>query len=70
MDCTVDVNKLVSEMVKGTSEIMNHISGEQPNFSRRGVDVEYAINVMPSLRIVLTFDSIGVAIEECIMHAF
>jgi hypothetical protein len=70
MGRTVDVNELVGKVVKGTSEVMNHISGEQPNFSRRSLDVEYAINVIPSLRVVLTFDSIGVAIDETIPRDF
>jgi hypothetical protein len=70
MSRTVDVNELVSKVVEGTSEVMNHISGEQPDFSRRSLDVEYAINVMASLLVVLTFDSIGVSIDETIPHDF
>ena len=64
MGRTVDVNKLVGKLVEGTSEIMNHISCQQPDFGRRSMDVEHAINVMASRRVVFTFDSVRVAIDE------
>jgi hypothetical protein len=64
------VNELEGKVIEGTSEIMNHISGEQPDFSRRSLDVKYAINARPSLRIVLALDSIRVAIDETIPRDF
>ena len=68
MGRTVDVNKLIRKMVEGTSEIMNHISCQQPDFGRRTMDIEHAINVMSSGRVVFTFDSIRVGLDESIPH--
>jgi len=64
MGLTVTVNKLVSEVVEGASEVVDNVSNDQPDFSERGLDVEYSVNVISRLRDGLTFDSIGAAVDE------
>lgn len=57
-------------MVKGASEIVDHVSGDKYDFDGGILDVEYAINVISRLRITLTPDSIGFAIDELASHDF
>jgi hypothetical protein len=61
---TIDENELVGEMVKGTSEIVDSVPSDKSDFKRRGLDIEYAVNVISRLRIMLTLNSMGLAIEE------
>lgn len=70
MGRTVGVNELVSEVVKGTSEVVNSVSGDEANFDGRGLNIEYAVNVISRLRVSLSLDSIWFAIEESFQGDF
>ena len=63
---TVDVNELVGKVVKGASEVVDNVSGDKSNFDGRGLDIENAVQVISSLRVVLAFDSIRLAADESI----
>ena len=66
----VEENKLIGEVVKGASEIVDNVSNNKSDFDGRRLDVEYAVNVIPGLQIALTFESIGFATYEIIPREF
>ena len=69
-DRAVDENKLIGEVVKGASEIVNNVPGDKSDFDGRGLDVEYVVNVISGLRIALASDSVGFGIDEPIPRNF
>lgn len=65
-----DFNQLPSEMFKSASEVMNNVSGNESDFSRRRLDVSHAIDCLSRLRIELGFDSIRFAVKETLPNDF
>jgi hypothetical protein len=61
---------LVGKVVKGTSEVVDNVSGDKSNFDGRGLDIENAVQVISSLRVVLAFDSIRLTADEPIPSDF
>src|SRR5215213_9681782 len=46
---TVDVNELVGKVVKGASEVVDNVSGNKSHFDVRGLDIEYAVQVISTV---------------------
>jgi hypothetical protein len=65
-----DFNQLPNEMVKGTSEIVNNVSGNKSEFNGRGLNISDAIDRLSRLRIVHGFDAIRIAIQELLPSDF
>lgn len=70
MGRTGGVNELIGEMVKGTSEVVNNISGNKSDFGGRGLEFSHVKDVISRMRIIVGLNDIGVSLDEPIPRDF
>jgi hypothetical protein len=57
-------------MVKGTSDVVDHVSGDEADFGGRGLEVSNLEDVISRLRVTLAQDYIRISCDEPIPHDF
>jgi hypothetical protein len=57
-------NELVGQVVKSASEVVNHVSSDEPDIGRRDLEVSNFEEAISRRRIALGQDYIGVSIDE------
>lgn len=62
----VGVNELAGQVIKGTSEVMDHVSGDEADFGGRHLEVSNLEDVISRPRVVLGQDYIRMSFDELV----